>query len=148
MDEPLYCGRIPCRQCSSIVFAKPLLFADFPLVVHEILGRHTTPLTLTTFTKSSRTTPAIQTAGFMPATSTKETFRNHSLLSSPSEILNRRRRSASTIKEYILERMMMMRIHYQKRKVMNPRTRSTQNAFVERRIVEVMLTSTLHERQR
>jgi hypothetical protein len=128
---------------SQIVFRHFFLLI-FPPVVHEILGRYNIVLPiLTAFTELCRITRAIRTAGFTRATSTKETFRSRSLLSSPSEISNLRRKSASTIKGYILEMKMTRRNHHQKRKMMmvNQRTRSTQNVFAEQRIAEVIILS-------
>jgi hypothetical protein len=95
------------------------------------------------YEKTHRIILVIQTAGFIPATSTKEIYRSHCLWSSPSEILNPTRRSASTTKEYI-QAMKTMRRNHQKKRTMNQRTRSIQNVFVGRKVVEVTLNFSLH----
>jgi hypothetical protein len=114
------------------------LFANFPLAVYEILGMPIILLLiLASFWKSPRITRVTQIAGFIPATSMKGTLKSHSLLSSPSGISSPIRRSALTIKEHTLERMKMKMNHHQKRTVMNQRTKSIQDVFAERKIVEV-----------
>jgi len=93
--------------------------------------------------ESPRTTLVIQIAGSIPAISMKETFRSHSLLSSPSGKLSPKLRSALTIKVYTLETKTTRMSRYRKRRVMNQKTRSIQNVFVEQAIVEVTSNSLL-----